>query len=67
MLETLVTSGFWPTSFKNISYLIQEDVFVTWDMFRKRMPGSSEKSFLDSLNDLTVFYGRVSKVQVVLS
>ena len=59
-IGTLISTGYWPSSFKSSSYLFDENVFLTWDVFRKRMPGTSEKSFLDSLNDLTVHYGRVS-------
>ena len=59
VMQTLISSGYWPSSFKNVNYIIHEDVFLSWDMFRKRMPGSSEKSFLESLNDLASFHGRV--------
>ena len=58
-LETLLTSGYWPGSPVSINYLIKEEVFMLWDAFRKRMPGSSERAFLTSLCDVGYEYGRV--------
>ena len=58
-LEILLSTRLWPCSLGKLSYFIEEDVFLLWDAFRKRMPGTSEKSFLDSLNDLSVLNGRV--------
>ena len=60
-VETIIKSGFWPGSLTHINYIIKEDVFSIWDSFRKRMPGSSERSFLMSLNDMAAENGRVSK------
>ena len=59
-LFNIITSGYWPSSPGNLSCLISEEVFQLWDAFRKRMPGSSETSFLKSLNDQTILHGRVS-------
>lgn len=61
-IEVLLASGFWPGSVVNINYLIQEEVFIVWDAFRKRMPGSSQGSFLNSLADIGREYGRVRKL-----
>eukprot|EP00111_Clytia_hemisphaerica_P015835 TCONS_00046776-protein len=61
-IKTLISCGYWPSSFKSSTYIIKEEVFLKWDMYRKRMPGSSEKSFLNSLNDITSHYGRVGSI-----
>jgi len=57
-LEVILDSGYWPGSPVRINYLIKEDVFVLWDTFRKRMPGSSERAFLLSLCDISKENGR---------
>ena len=59
-LSTAVKSNLWPGSLKRLSYFIKEEVFELWDSLRKRMPGTSEKSFLDMLNDISSLHGRVS-------
>ena len=62
-LETLISSGLWPGTVEKASYFIHEDVLQLWDGFRKQMPGSSERSFLESLNGLTLLNGRVSSIK----
>jgi len=62
-LKNIIYSGFWPTSPKTFSCIISTEVFTMWDQFRKHMPGSSETSFLESLNSLTIIHGRVGKIQ----
>ena len=58
-LDLLLLSDFWPGSPRNISYIIKISVFSLWDAFRKRMPGSSERSFLQALADIGIENGRV--------
>jgi hypothetical protein len=60
-LRTILKSGYWPCSPKKFGCLIQTTVFEFWDQFRKQMPGSSERSFLESLNAFTKLHGRVSQ------
>ena len=55
-----LSSGFWPGNAKSMNYLFQENVLRLWDMFRKFMPGSSEQSFLRSLNSVSAEHCRVS-------
>lgn len=57
-IGVLLKSGYWPGSVLSINYLIKEEVFILWDTFRKRMPGSSERAFLMSLNDISNDNGR---------
>ena len=59
-LKNLLANGFWPSSPKNFTCLVKDEVFWLWDAFRKQMPGSSELSFLEALNSQTSFHGRVS-------
>uniref|UniRef100_A0A7M5X0A6 CxC3 like cysteine cluster domain-containing protein n=1 Tax=Clytia hemisphaerica TaxID=252671 RepID=A0A7M5X0A6_9CNID len=61
-LKNILISGFWPSSPNNFGCLISEGVFLTWDHFRKHMPGSSSTSFLESLNDLTLHFGRQGRI-----
>ena len=58
-LQNALRSGYFPASPKNLNTLIDEDLLVFWDSFRKRMPGSSAKAFIDTLNDLSIRNGRV--------
>jgi len=53
-LRTLIHSGFWPCSIKTLTYIVTMDVLSLWDTFRKWMPGSSQKAFLNSLDTLTI-------------
>ena len=59
-LEYVLKSEYWPGSPVAINYLIKEEVFVMWDAFRKRMPGSSQNAFLMALCDISKDNGRVS-------
>lgn len=58
-ISSVLKSGYWPGSPCSINHLIKEDVFILWDVFRSRMPGSSLKAFLTSLCDIVEYYGRV--------
>lgn len=42
-LENVLKFEYWPGSPIKVNYLIKEEVFIMWDAFRKRMPGSSAK------------------------
>jgi hypothetical protein len=39
--------------------LFAQNLFFTWDIFQKRMPGCSETSFVKSLEDISIAKGRV--------
>lgn len=62
VLKNVIESGLWPQSPKSFACMFKDEVFSLWDQFRKQMPGSSEKAFLESLNHLTKQNGRVSNV-----
>lgn len=58
-LKSVIESGYWPSSVKTFSCLYRQDVFVMWDAFKSRMPGSSEHSFLKALEDISLQNARV--------
>lgn len=51
--------GFWPGSVSNMTYVFDPEVFLHWDLFQKESPGSSERSFLKSLEQFSSRKGRV--------
>ena len=51
--------GFWPGSISNMIYVFDPEVFLHWDLFQKESPGSSERSFLKSLEQFSLRKGRV--------
>lgn len=56
----LVTQlGFWPGSISNMVYVFDPELFLHWDFFQKENPGSSERSFLKSLEQFSLRRGRV--------
>ena len=59
-VSVAIKSGYWPGNARHVNYLFKEDVLRLWDMFRKFMPGSSERSFLKSLNAISDENFRVS-------
>ena len=59
-LTNLISSGYWPGTPTSTNYLFSIDLFKFWDAFRKRMPGISQNSFLQSLCDVSLDNGRVS-------
>lgn len=63
-ISSVLKSGYWPGSPCSINHLIKEDVFILWDVFRSRMPGSSLKAFLTSLCDIVEYYGRTNMINV---
>ena len=58
-LKQFLVSGYWPLSPTATSYIVDVEVFKLWDALRKRAPGLSENSFLQSLGDLLVSQNRV--------
>eukprot|EP00794_Sanderia_malayensis_P003930 gene3930-4480_t len=59
-LRTIIQSGYWLASVKSCTYLFCEDVFVLWDAFKTRMPGSSEHSFVNALEEISNMNARHS-------
>lgn len=59
-LKNIITAGYWPGSPKDVTYLFDQNLFRQWDFLQKRLPGTSEVSFLKALGDLSQTKGRVS-------
>ena len=58
-LNDVVQAGFWPGSPTDTSYVFDQQLFRLWDSIQKRMPGTSESSFIRALEDVSVMKGRV--------
>ena len=56
----VVHPGYWPGSPTDTSYVFDQQLFYLWDSLQKRMPGTSETSFVRALEDVSVLKGRVS-------
>ncbi|XP_066918229.1 uncharacterized protein, partial [Clytia hemisphaerica] len=57
-LDSVIESGFWPSSPVKFSYLFKVGVFRFWDTLRKNAPGTSEAAFVEVLNTMRAFHGR---------
>ena len=64
-LERIIAAGYWPGSPKDLTYLFDQNLFRQWDFVQKRLPGTSETSFLKALGDFSLCKRRVSVVVVV--
>ena len=66
----MVHAGYWPGSPTDTSYVFDQQLFYLWDSLQKRMPGTSETSFVRALEDVSVLKGRVSfkhvKINLIL-
>ena len=60
-VELLVRNGYWPGNLSSSSsaYIFHQDLFRMWDILQKRMPGTSQKSFLEGLEEFSLNKGRV--------
>lgn len=58
-LEKTIEAGYWPGSPKDSTYLFDQNLFRQWDFLQKRIPGTSEVSFLKALGDFSQSKGRV--------
>ena len=61
----VVQAGYWPGSPTDTSYVFDQQLFYLWDSLQKRMPGTSESSFIRALEDVSVMRGRVSFHHIV--
>eukprot|EP00795_Rhopilema_esculentum_P015807 gene15807-7112_t len=59
----IIASRYWPGTVDTATFLFDEDMFISWDSFRLRMPGSSEYGFLNSLSDISKDNNRISRIQ----
>jgi len=62
-IQDIVQAGFWPGSSNvNFGYVFDQNLFKFWDSIQKRMPGTSENSFIRALEDFSQAKGRVSLI-----
>ncbi|XP_044171275.1 uncharacterized protein LOC122955576 isoform X2 [Acropora millepora] len=61
-LERIIAAGYWPGSPKDLTYLFDQNLFRQWDFVQKRLPGTSETSFLKALGDFSLCKGRASTI-----
>ena len=66
-LKNIIAAGYWPGSPKDLNYLFDQNLFRQWDFVQKRLPGTSEVSFLKALGDLSQAKGRVSFEVLILT
>ena len=58
-MSDVVQAGYWPGSPTDTSYVFDQQLFKLWDSFQKRMPGTSDSSFIRALEDVSVMKRRV--------
>ena len=58
-LAGVVHAGYWPGSPTDTTYVFDQRLFQLWDSLQKRMPGTSETSFIRALEDVSLMKGRV--------
>lgn len=61
-LEKTIEAGYWPGSPKDSTYLFDQNLFRQWDFLQKRIPGTSEVSFLKALGDFSQSKGRAPAI-----
>ena len=59
--------GFWPGSIANTTFVFDQELFLHWNLFQKQSPGTSERSFLKSLEQFSVRKGRVCTLHKCVS
>ena len=65
-LDRMIAAGYWPGSPKDSSYFFDQNLFWQWDFLQKRLPGTSEVSFLRALGDFSQSKGRVCKSVIII-
>ena len=58
-LTDFVMAGYWPGSPSDPAYIFDQSLLDMWDNLQKRMPGTSESSFINGLGDFSESRGRV--------
>lgn len=58
--EDYLCSGYWPGSLSNNSYFIEEDLLGMWHHLRHKTPGTSERKFIETLQEISLENDRVS-------
>ncbi|XP_067055175.1 uncharacterized protein [Acropora muricata] len=61
-IRDVVQTGYWPGSPSETSYVFDQQLFRLWDSLQKRMPGTSESSFIRALEDVSAMSGRSATI-----
>ena len=62
-----LNAWYWPGSPSVITYIFDQGLFEMWDILQKKMPGTSENSFIRGLEDFSSSRGRVSYLIIILT
>ncbi|XP_046640243.1 uncharacterized protein LOC124322600 [Daphnia pulicaria] len=54
----LISSGWWPGSPKNMSYLFSADLLIMWNHLVHKTPGTSERKFIETFCEISKRFGR---------
>ena len=58
-VRDVVQAGYWPGSPSETSNVFDQQLCRLWDSLQKRMPGTSESSFIRALEDVSAMSGGV--------
>ncbi len=58
-IEEYLCSGYWPGSISNNSYFFEEEMLKMWYHLRHKTPGTSERKFVETLEEISLDNDRV--------
>ncbi|EFX66125.1 hypothetical protein DAPPUDRAFT_116662 [Daphnia pulex] len=64
--EEYMYSGYWPGSLSHNSYFIEEDLISFWHHLRHKTPGTSERKFVETLEEISLDNDRVNIINRTL-
>ncbi|EFX80120.1 hypothetical protein DAPPUDRAFT_103578 [Daphnia pulex] len=64
--EDYLCSGYWSGSLSNNSYFIEEDLLGMWHHLRHKTPGTSERKFIETLQEISLENDRVNFINRTL-
>ena len=60
--EEYMFCGYWPGSLSHNSYFIEEDLLSLWHHLRHKTPGTSERKFVETLEEISLDNDRVNLI-----
>ncbi|KAK4003721.1 hypothetical protein OUZ56_005476 [Daphnia magna] len=60
--EDYLCSGYWPSSLSNNSYFTEEDLLGMWYHLRHKTPGTSERKFIETLQEISLENNRDKEI-----
>ncbi|XP_057370011.1 uncharacterized protein LOC130691120 [Daphnia carinata] len=64
--EEYMCSGYWPGSLSNCSYFFEENLLRMWHRLRHKTPGTSERKFIETLEEISLDCNRVNIINRTL-